>query len=109
MKEPLPASQADSILKVQEQLLGHRRLAARPRFERGPPGSGPGVVPVPPPRIGLDGEIRTPSPRLPTPVRSRCATSRRVLTAGVEPALARLSTLCLCRLGYVSIGTDGRI
>ena len=44
-------------------------LAARPRFERGPPGSEPGVVPVPPPRNGLDGETRTPNPRLPTPVR----------------------------------------
>ena len=44
-------------------------LAARPRFERGPPGSEPGVVPVPPPRMGLDGETRTPNPRLPTPVR----------------------------------------
>ena len=32
-----------------------------------------------------------------------------VLTAGVEPALTRPSTSCLCRLGYVSIGTDGRI
>jgi hypothetical protein len=99
-------------------------MAARPRFERGPPGSGPGVVPLPPPRNGLDGRTRTSSPRLPTPVRSHCATSRRVLTGGVEPPLARLSTLCLFgpasepqrsegetsrRLGYVSIGTDGRI
>jgi hypothetical protein len=50
--------------------------AARPRFERGPPGSEPGVVPVPPPRIGLDGRARTSNPRLPKPVRSRCATSR---------------------------------
>lgn len=51
-------------------------MAARPRFERGPPGSEPGVVPVPPPRIGLDGRARTSNPRLPKPVRSRCATSR---------------------------------
>ena len=51
-------------------------MAARPRFERGSPGSKPGVVPVPPPRIGLDGRARTSNPRLPKPVRFRCATSR---------------------------------
>src|SRR5438445_9069653 len=58
-------------------------MAARPRFERGPPGSGPGVVPVPPPRIGLDGRTRTSNPRLPTPVPYQ--------------------------LGHVHVSTDGRI
>ena len=33
--------------------------AARPGLEPGPPGSEPGVVPLPPPRIGTDGGIRT--------------------------------------------------
>ena len=68
-KEPPSTQQAD--------LSTEASMAARPRFERGPPGSGPGVVPVPPPRIGLDGRTRTSNPRLPTPVRSpNCATSR---------------------------------
>jgi hypothetical protein len=52
------------------QLQRHRVvMAARPGFEPGPPGSEPGVVPVPPSRIGLDGEIRTPNLRSPTPAR----------------------------------------
>ena len=66
---------------------GASSLAARPGFEPGFPGSEPGVVPVALPRIGLDGETRTPNPRLPGPVRSHCATSS-------------------C---FRSIGTDGRI
>src|SRR5438045_2623448 len=49
------------------------RGAASPGLEPGPPGSEPGVVPVPPARIGLDGEIRTPNLRLPTPARFRVA------------------------------------
>ena len=78
-------------------------MAARPRFERRTPGSEPGVIPVSPPRIGLDGRTRTSNPRLPTPVRSPLRHVQVVLTAGVEPALTKLSTSRLCRLGYVSM------
>jgi hypothetical protein len=47
--------------------------AARRGLEPRPPGSEPGVVPVPPPRIGLDGRNRTSNPRLPGPVRCQVA------------------------------------
>ena len=105
-KEPLPAPQADSILKVRDNCSGIVGLAARPRFERGPPGSGPGVVPVPPPRNGLDGRARTSTPRLPKPVRSRCATSSCVSTDGRirTDTGGGLSAVPLPGLGYVSVG-----
>ncbi len=84
-------------------------MAARPRFERGPPGSEPGVVPVPPPRIASGREGSNLQPPAPEAGALPLRHVQVVLTAGVEPALTRPSTSCLCRLGYVSIGTDGRI
>ncbi len=97
--------------------LQRHRMAARPRFERGPPGSEPGVVPVPPPRndcVRHAGWVWTGGLEPPTPgSRSRCA------PVAPRPAGAhggsrtrtgeRHSTSCLSRLGYVSISTDGRI
>ena len=86
-KEPPSAQQADSNFKERDNCRGIV-VAARPGLEPGPPGSEPGVVPVPPPRtgaasMGLDGEIRTPNLRLPMPAR--------------------------CQLRHVQVGTDGGI
>jgi hypothetical protein len=95
-------------------------LAARPGLEHWPPASGAGVVPLPPPRAGLNGEARTPNPRLPTSVRFRL---RHVqMRPGSLPAsLLRtdggdrthtgggLSAVPLTRFGYVSrSGWTGR-
>ena len=77
-------------------------MAARPRLERGPPGSEPGVVPVPPPRIASGREGSNLQPPAPEAGALPLRHVQVVLTAGLEPALARLSTSCLSRLGYVS-------
>jgi hypothetical protein len=57
-------------------------MAARPGLEPGAPASEAGVVPVPPPRtdrfVVWTERLELPNPRHPTPVRSRCATSRCV-------------------------------
>ena len=63
-KEPLPAPQADDDGVKERDNCSDIALAARPGIEPGLPGSEPGVVPLPPPRIGW-----------------------LVLTAGFEPAL----------------------
>ena len=78
-KEPPSTQQAD--------LSTEAPMAARPRFERRTPGSEPGVIPVSPPRIGLNGETRTPNPRFPKPVRYLLRHVQLVLTVGFEPTL----------------------
>ena len=77
-KEPPPAQQADSTVKVRDNCRGIVWLRGQGsnldllvqgqawfRFHHLALHS-----------LGLDGETRTPNPRLPKPVRSRCATSR---------------------------------
>jgi hypothetical protein len=87
-RNPCLRNRPTANVKVHDNGRGIVR-AARPGLEPGPPVSGTGVVPFPPPRTavpvgraGLDGEIRTPNLRLPKPARSRCATSRGIGTDG---------------------------
>ena len=111
-KEPSPAQQADHFDCQGARTAGIVR-AARPGVEPGLPASVAGVVPFPPPRIGLDGETRTPNLRLPMPRAANCATSRcpRAIDARTDGGarthigggLARAST----ELGYVSVDRAG--
>ena len=83
-KEPLPAPQADGDGVKERDNRRDIVLAARPGFEPGLPGSEPGVVPLPPPRIVWTGGLEPPIPGAGAlPLRH----VQLVLTAGFEPAL----------------------
>ncbi len=77
-KEPPSAQQADSILKVHDNRRDivdvgcEARVRTRTSWVRARRGSSSTTSH----RFGLDGRARTSNPRLPKPVRSRCATSR---------------------------------
>ncbi len=51
-RNPRLRNRPTSNFKVHDNVQRHR-VAARPGLEPGPPGSEPGVVPLPPPRMGL--------------------------------------------------------
>ena len=75
---PTPPLRSAPASRAARSLRCRLPVAASPGLEPGPPGSEPGVVPVPPTRTavnrnGLDGEIRTPNLRLPTPARFQVA------------------------------------
>jgi hypothetical protein len=110
-----PRRRSRPTIRFSRSSTARHRLAARPGFEPGPPVSGAGVVPFPPPRMGLNGEARTPNPRLPTPV--RCRLSHVQPWVEDKPSVVALlstdggarthtggglSAVPLPRLGYVS-------